>query len=201
VSRFAPIRLLEVELGRPLPAVELAAGPGGAPYRRARALVRLHGCPLGLVDLTLEAGRLAPDALAARVWAALTGPGRRHLAGDGGPAPDGLPATGLGAGPCRDALPPGPAPPASVVVATRDRPDAVVACLEQLLGLACPGYEVLVVDNAPSSVATAAAVGRHFGHLSQVRYLREDRPGLSNARTGGWPRRPARWSTGPGWPT
>jgi GT2 family glycosyltransferase len=196
---FLPIRLLEVELGAPLPAVEPAAAPGGGPYRRARALVRLHGRPLGLADLTLEGGRLAPDALAARVWAALAGPIRRHLAADGaevpaglpagglpgGPGPDRLPAAGLGAGPCRDALPLGPAPPASVVVATRDRPEEVVACLEQLLGLAYPDYEVLVVDNAPSSDATAAAVGRHFGHLPQVRYVREDRPGLSNARNRG----------------
>jgi O-antigen biosynthesis protein len=198
VSGFLPVRLLDVELGAPLPAVEPAAAPGGAPYRRARALVRLHGRPLGLADLTLEHGRLCPDTLAARIWAELAGPIRRHLAADGGEVPDGLPAggpqgepaqyrlpaDGLG-GPCRDALPLGPAPPASVVVATRDRPEAVLACLERLLGLAYPDYEVLVVDNAPSSAATAAAVGRHFGHLPKVRYLREDRPGLSNARNRG----------------
>jgi GT2 family glycosyltransferase len=186
VSGLAPVRLLEVEVGAPLPAIEPAAAPGGAPYRQARALVRLHGRPLGLVDLTLEDGRLAPAALAGRTWAALAGPVRRHLAADGvAPPPAGLPAAGLGAGPCRSAPSLDRAPHASVVVATRDRPEALVACVERLLGLAYPSYELLVVDNAPASEATAAAVGRHFGHLPQVRYLREDRPGLSNARNRG----------------
>jgi GT2 family glycosyltransferase len=83
------------------------------------------------------------------------------------------------------ALPLGPAPPASVVVATRDRPGELIACVRRLLDLAYPRLEILLVDNAPSSDATEVAVGRHFGHLPQVRYLREDRPGLSNARNRG----------------
>jgi GT2 family glycosyltransferase len=185
MSGFAPIRLLEVELGAPLPTVEPAAAPDGTRYRRARALVRLHGRPLGMVNLAVEEGRLAPAARAGQIWASLAGAIREHLAGDGGVAPEALPAGGLGAGPCRAALPLDRAPRASVVVATRDRPEGVVACVEGLLDLDYPSYELLVVDNAPSSDATAVAVGRRFGHLPQVRYLREDRPGLSNARNRG----------------
>jgi O-antigen biosynthesis protein len=185
VTGFAPVRLLDLEIGAPLPAVEPAAAPDGTPYRRARALVRLHGRPLGMTDLTLEDGRLVPASLADRLWGSLAGTIRAHLAADGGPAPARLPPGGLGAGPCRAALPLERAPLASVVVATRDRPAELVACVERLLDLAYPGYELLVVDNAPSSEATAVAVGRHFGNLPQVRYLREDRPGLSNARNQG----------------
>jgi O-antigen biosynthesis protein len=187
MTGLAPVRLLEVEVGAPLAAVEPAAAPGGAPYRQARALVRLHGRPLGLVDLALDQdqGRLDPDALAGRVWDALAEAIRGHLAADGRPAPARLPPGGLGAGPCRAAPPLGPAPLASVVVATRDRPAGAVACVEGLLGLDYPGFEVLLVDNAPSTAATAEAVARRFGHLPQVRYLREDRPGLSSARNRG----------------
>jgi GT2 family glycosyltransferase len=185
VSGFAPLRLLEVEVGGPLPAVEPAAAPDGAPYRRARALVRLHGRPLGMADLTLEEGRLAPAALAGQVWASLGGAIQAHLARDGGAVPAELPAAGVGAGPCQAALPLDPVPPASVVVATRDRPEELVACVRGLLELAYPDYEILLVDNAPSSEATVVAVGRQFGHLPRVRYLREDRPGLSNARNRG----------------
>jgi GT2 family glycosyltransferase len=185
MTGLAPVRLLEVEVGAPLPAVEPAAAADGAPYCQARALVRLHGRPLGMVDLTLDEGRLAPAALAGRVWDSLAEAVRGHLAGDGATAPERLPVQGLGAGPCLAALSLGPAPLASVVVATRDRPEEAVACVDGLLGLEYPGYEILLVDNAPSSEATAAAVGRRFGHLHQVRYLREDRPGLSNARNRG----------------
>jgi GT2 family glycosyltransferase len=185
MTGFAPVRLLEVEVGAPLPAIEPAAAPDGTRYRRARALVRLHRRPLGLVDLALDEGRLAPATLAGRVWASLAEAILGHLAGDGGVAPATLPVGGLGAGPCRATLPLDWAPPASVVVATRDRPAGAVACVDGLLGLAYPSHEILLVDNAPSSEATAAAVGRRFGHLPQVRYLREDRPGLSNARNRG----------------
>jgi GT2 family glycosyltransferase len=185
VTGFAPLRLLEVEIGGPLPAVEPAAAPDGVPYRQARALVRLHGHPLGMANLTLEEGRLTPAALAEQVWASLGGAIKGHLAGDGGAVPSELPTAGVGAGPCTAVLPLDPAPLASVVVATRDRPTELIACVRGLLGLAYPDYEILLVDNAPSSEDTAVAVGRHFGHLPGVRYLREDRPGLSNARNRG----------------
>jgi GT2 family glycosyltransferase len=185
MTGFAPIRLLEVEVGAPLPAVAPAAAAEGTPYRHARALVRLHGRPLGTVELALGDRPLEPAALAGRIWDSLSGAIGDHLAGDGGPAPAGLPAEGLGPGPCRAALPLDRAPLASVVVATRDRPAEAVACLERLLDLDYPSYELLLVDNAPASAATEAAVGRRFGHLPRVRYLREDRPGLSNARNRG----------------
>ncbi len=185
MTSFAPVRLLEVDVGAALPAIEPSRASDGTRYRRARALVRLHGRPLGMVDLILEEGRLTPATLAGRIWESLAEAIREHLARDGGAAPARLPARGLGAGPCRAALPLDRAPLASVVVATRDRPEGVVACVERLLCLAYPSYELLLVDNAPASDATAVAVGRRFGHLPQVRYLREDRPGLSNARNRG----------------
>jgi GT2 family glycosyltransferase len=185
VTAFAPLRLLDVAVDGRLPAVDPAAAPDGGPYRHARVLARLHGRPLGTVDLTLEEGRLPPAALAAGIWAALSGAIQDHLARDGAPVPTRLPLRGLGAGPCRATLPLARAPLASVVLATRDRPAGAVASVESLLGLAYPRYEILVVDNAPSSAATATAIGRRFGHLPHVRYLREERPGLSNARNRG----------------
>jgi GT2 family glycosyltransferase len=180
-----PIRLLEVEVGAPLPMIRPAARADGTPYRHARALVRLHGRPLGMVELYLGDRQLGPAALGGRIWASLSETIQDHLARDGGAAAAGLPAQGLGAGPCRATLPLHRAPLASVVVATRDRPAEAVACVERLLDLAYPSFEILLVDNAPASAATEAAVGRRFGHLPRVRYLREDRPGLSNARNRG----------------
>ena len=73
-----------------------------------------------------------------------------------------------------------PSPPISVVVCTRDRPDDLQACLASLQALDYPDYEVVVVDNAPSSDAARALVAR-----SGFRYEREERPGLDWARCRG----------------
>jgi GT2 family glycosyltransferase len=57
-----------------------------------------------------------------------------------------------------------------------------------LRGLAAMRYgsfEVVVVDNAPSSDATRDAVLREFGGDRRIRYVREVRPGLSCARNRG----------------
>ncbi|WP_432985950.1 glycosyltransferase [Dactylosporangium sp. CA-233914] len=69
------------------------------------------------------------------------------------------------------------APPITVVVCTRDQPDALEQCLDSVQRQRYPGFDVLVVDNAPSSDAT-----REIAQNRQVRYVREPRPGLSNAR-------------------
>ncbi|MEO7859556.1 MAG: glycosyltransferase [Nitrospirales bacterium] len=70
--------------------------------------------------------------------------------------------------------------PISVVICTRDRVDLLAGCLKAVLGLDYPNYEVVVVDNAPSTDATARLVAS-----LPVRYVREDRPGLDWARNCG----------------
>jgi GT2 family glycosyltransferase len=69
----------------------------------------------------------------------------------------------------------------SVVVCTRDRPDALQSCLRSLQQLDPPPLEILVVDNAPSSDATYQLVSQ----LPTVRYIREPEAGLSAARNTG----------------
>lgn len=82
--------------------------------------------------------------------------------------------------------PPGPddpsgLPPMSIVVCTRDRTDSLTECLSALLRLDYPRFEIVVVDNAPTTDATARLVAS----LPDVRYVREDRPGLDWARNRG----------------
>jgi glycosyltransferase involved in cell wall biosynthesis len=111
-----------------------------------------------------------------------------------GLGPDGLPCRGDP--PCaadrRERL--RDAPFVSVVVATRDRPESVAACLDSLLALRYPRFEVIVVDNVPTTDATRSVVERagrtlrevRPGHAGPaVRYAREDRPGPSWARNRG----------------
>lgn len=69
----------------------------------------------------------------------------------------------------------------SVIVCTRDRPEALKACLRSLQALNPPPLEILVVDNAPRSDATEQIVAQ----IPNIRYVREPRAGLSAARNRG----------------
>ena len=71
-------------------------------------------------------------------------------------------------------------PTCSVVVCTRNRPDALHRCLQALEQLAYPSFELVVVDNAPSD-NRAFEIARRAG----VRYVGEPVPGLSRARNTG----------------
>ncbi len=79
------------------------------------------------------------------------------------------------------AAPPSPDMAVSVVICTRDRPGDLTRCLASLARCTPPPAEVIVVDNAPRGQATAQAVRAFPG----VRYVAEDRPGLSHARNAG----------------
>ncbi|MCV7155354.1 glycosyltransferase family 2 protein [Mycolicibacterium pyrenivorans] len=74
-------------------------------------------------------------------------------------------------------------PPMSVVVCTRDRPDQLADALESILSLDYPDYEVVVVDNAARTDATARVVGRF--DAARVRRVAEPVAGLSTARNAG----------------
>ncbi|MHB9092817.1 MAG: glycosyltransferase family 2 protein, partial [Chloroflexota bacterium] len=189
-AEFRPIRLLEVELSGPLPAVPAIDPNTGERSDRGMTLVRLHTQPLGMVPLNLDGGGLSPAEYARKIWFALSETILAHLYQDGLPSVGGLKQDGL----------PGPvvppctrgreqalanAPFVSVVVPTRDRPEFVRTCLASLTTLAYPDYEVLVVDNAPSTAATAVVVAAVAADFPWVRYLREDRPGASWARNRG----------------
>jgi GT2 family glycosyltransferase len=70
------------------------------------------------------------------------------------------------------------APPITVVVCTREHPDALRACLDSLTVQEYPPFRILVVDNAPQTRATADVAAE----FSTVDHLLEPRPGLSRAR-------------------
>jgi len=189
-EEFIAVRLLEVELSQALPEVAQTTASTGALYGRLQVLVRLHGQPLGRIELPLPIDGLKPTALADAVWHALHEAINKHLQADGLVPIASLPWSGLSSPTmptcrqeheqwqCR-------APFASVVVATRNRLDSLAVCLRSLLRLNYPQYEVIVVDNAPSTDATAAFVEQLAQTHSQVRYVPEDRPGTAWARNAG----------------
>ncbi len=81
------------------------------------------------------------------------------------------------------------APPISVVVCTRDRTESLAHCLTSLLALDYDDFEVVVVDNAPTSDATAEMVARLRDEdpraHERVRHVAEPTPGLDWGRNRG----------------
>lgn len=185
-----PARMLDVEIGQPLPRISAVDEQTGQRYTRALALVRLHARPLGLVELRLAGPEATVDDHAGQIWRALHAEIIAHLREDGLPEVTELRATGLpdvGAPACRREYERflAETPFVSVVVATRDRPESLDVCLRSLLSQAYPRYEIIVVDNAPSTTATADLLERAYGDAPRVRYVREDYPGLARAHNRG----------------
>ena len=88
VADFKPLRLLDVEIGDPLPAIEPCEAEPGHAYERALVLVRLHTRPLGLIHLQLEQGSLSAEQYARAIWQSLSEEIRAHLREDSVPVPD-----------------------------------------------------------------------------------------------------------------
>ena len=71
--------------------------------------------------------------------------------------------------------------PVSVIICTRNRPEALQKCLQSLRNLARRPREIIVVDNDPSSNLTPSVAAQ----FAEVRYIPEPRAGLSAARNSG----------------
>jgi GT2 family glycosyltransferase len=184
---FCPTWVGEVELARPLGDLVPPPGPSGRPYERALLLVRLHSQTVCTVTVDLEGGQLPAGDLAHRIFDACGPAINEHLVAGGIAAVDGIDAGGLSRPlPTRcDEAPDDELPFASIIVCTRDRPELVVACLRRLADMDYPRFEVVLVDNAPTSTATADVVGERFGQDPRIRYVLDDQPGLSHARNRG----------------
>jgi GT2 family glycosyltransferase len=159
----------------------------GSRYDAANVLIRLHGEPLGLVRVPLTDGQLVHADVVGRAWAEHADRIRTHLARDGFASTSDPRELGDVAARCHDQRKEvqRAGPMVSVVVPTRDRPEMVVDCLASILRQDYPRVEVVVVDNAPHSSATVDAVQSRFGADPRVRYIREDRAGISFARNRG----------------
>src|SRR6266516_4110960 len=188
---FAPVRMDEVEIGAPLPALPPGSSRSGAPFAASLCLVRLHGRPLGLIELDLSKDGLTAADLATRIAAELGERIASHLRADGLP-PAEVAAGGIDgsdAPACvieRDQLLADP-PSLSVVICTRNRPDSVRITLRSILACSYPGerWEVIVVDNASEADPSIESAAREADGRIPVRVVHEPVPGLSNARNRG----------------
>ena len=188
---FAPVQLEDVEIGAELPELKPRVGTSGTVYGSAFCTVRLHGHPLGVVEVDLPPPGLAPELLAEQIEATLADAIDAHLEADG------LPRQPLDAGGI-----PGPERPAcvvavedflarapfvSVVIPTRDRPALAVEAVESVLTSNYPAdrFEVVLVDNRPLDEWDPDEPRTGALADERVRVLHEPIAGGANARNKG----------------
>jgi len=187
---FRPVRVLDVELSEPLPAIARSSTTGGAPVGRVRVLVRVHTWPLGFVEMELGADGVSGGALAAAIEMEIGTLVRRHLRLDGVDPAGRLEEGGIGVieePRCLEARRETLRDPisVSVVVPTVDRPDALRRCIQDVVDQSYPELEILVVDNDPVRSGAALAVASINTRGRPLRYLVESRRGASRARNRG----------------
>jgi O-antigen biosynthesis protein len=185
----APTRVVDVDLARGIGAIA-RDGDAGTAYRRARVQVRLHGKPLGSVDLDLVEGRLAATDVAARIWESLEPNINRHLDADGLDSVSSLSPSGIGRIPnprCVQARERSCAngPMISIVLATYGRPKGLARTLDSLAELKYRRFEIVLVDNAPETPYIRELFERESGRFDNLRYVTETVRGLTPARIRG----------------
>lgn len=178
----APIFIGQLELTEPITDIQLPLRTDGDVYNGIQLLVRMQRIPVGHVLLATD--DLRASAISHQVWRALgtvINERRAHVAL---PALREIPADGI---PVEEVLSDEPVkrPLVSVVVCTRDRPQSLTNALRDLAALKYSPFEVVVIDNAPSSDATRNVMLNEFGDDPRFRYVHERRPGLSCARNRG----------------
>ncbi|WP_338677112.1 glycosyltransferase [Streptomyces sp. SCSIO 30461] len=146
---------------------ELRPAPGAPPIVPGEVfvLVRLHGRPAAGFTGTVPDGA-DPATVLAEQAVAVVERARQRLgaAASARPVSSGL-------------------PPATVVVATRERPDRLTAALDSLLAQDHPDFEIVVVDNAPVTDTTRELIT--YKYVDRVRYAYEPVPGLAAAHNRG----------------
>jgi hypothetical protein len=183
---LSPIKVMEVELTEPLPQVN-----SSEKYGQVWILARMHTEAIGVCTVSLGQEGISPDQLADLLWHQMNEPIVERLAAAGMTDPVAL--TGAGLKIEQNSWPflreraavLEAAPFISVVICTRDRPDQLRKCLSRLEKQQYPSFEVVVVDNAPTSDAVQDIVKDHVAGEANFRYFVESRPGLSWARNAG----------------
>lgn len=188
---FQPIYITTVELSSALPSITAVSTDNELHYQSVQILVRLHNHPLGLLELPLSEKSLPPQEYAPAIWATFGTAINDHLERDGLPSLTDLPLTGI------DRLEIDPLcqqeerrlmadPPfISVVICTHERPFMLATCLESVMALDYPNYDVVVVDNAPRTNGTEQVVAQFANRTPTVRYVVEPNQGQCWARNCG----------------
>ncbi len=185
------IKIHEIEISQPINDILAADIRTGTDYSSCRILVRLHGFPLGSIDLNFCEGHIPASRISSAIWDNLETQINQHLLKDHLPPVNGPALSAIQSGDqfseCASYLnlPEGNWPFISVVICTHERVTSLKNCLSSIMDLDYPSFEILLVDNAPGSDPTRNLARLFHQALPQLRYILEPRPGLSIARNTG----------------
>lgn len=181
----APCMVADIDVAAGLP--EVLSDSRHPQARCAWLLVRDAGRPVGVLMMSAPSGLLVKQDIArgidsvfgSRLAVAAEKPGQNH-------------AADYRVSPSRDAarahylsmserfFTDGPG--ITVAVCTRENAAGLMRCLSSLVAQQYPRFDILVVDNAPSTAGTADVVAEFRSAAVPVRYALESTPGLSWAR-------------------
>lgn len=187
---FEPSAVALVDLDRAIVLSRPGVSAGGGGHRDGLVLVRLHGEPLTVVYVDRDPAGMIEEDLAAEIWRLAGADIRRHVkqfhcaaTPDAADALlDGLQVPANGCPGSRLAV---PRASAAVIVCTVGREQQLGRCLRALLAQQQAQFELLVVDNRPSSGDVLRTVRSVAAGDQRVRYIAEPRVGLSVARNRG----------------
>lgn len=160
-----------VDLSEPITAVDGTPCGGGARYTRAQVLVTHDGDPLGRAWIEIPPAGLSAQEFRERLSSSVA---------------VGVPADPSSLGRTRPAQDRG-APDVTVAIATRERPEMLLQCVESVLSGTVAPTRVVVVDNAPQTARTEELVRRLSLEDPRIVYVREDRAGLARAHNAALP--------------
>lgn len=158
----------------------------GRKYDEANLLVRIGGEPVGFVTVSIETEPLEWARVLSAIELDLGIAVRRELERQrlpplrslGSSRADKIPREGWNFGEWASES-------VTVVICTRNRAEALRACLESLRLLEHEPLEFVIVDNAPADAHTRELVLEYAAEDPRFRYVCEPHPGLSWARNRG----------------
>ncbi|WP_319454948.1 MULTISPECIES: glycosyltransferase [unclassified Mycobacterium] len=188
---FPPTCVADWDVVDPVPALPMAEQQDRG-SSRVHLLVRLGTEPLGCTDFEIENADCFAGRAASAAWRSFGSELNARLTASGLPLVSELPVDGLNLDPNRLNFVAErqrlleTAPPISVIVCTRNRPERLAECIHGLAHLEYPRYEIVIVDNAPADPGAVPAVLETLELPVPVRYSLEPQAGLSRARNTGW---------------
>jgi GT2 family glycosyltransferase len=156
-NAFRPIKVVAIDLANPPPSISLVDATKGA-YGGIFCLVRSGAQPLSILEFD-HPGPVVKTADLLASFASLR------------------PIPSAAANRLR------PQEKVAVIIATRDRADSLDRCLASLFDQTRVPDEVVIVDNAPASSATADLLATRY--QNRARYVLEPTPGLGRAHNAG----------------
>jgi GT2 family glycosyltransferase len=157
-----PVAVRTIDLADDIEVLRLPRSRTGTPYHRLLALVRDRQEPLGWVSVPVQSDGAVPGDVLAQAAKSLSGLRSLETRSSSGSELS-----------------------LSVVVTTCANSELVVHCVEGLLASAAGLHEIVVVENRPERSVVERALEERFGSDERIRYVEEQRRGLSRARNAG----------------